>query len=224
MFQLQAIPTRRTLCACLQNVVGPGVYIQSCMSSWSIRCILLQVYSWFLGCHKACVVIGVLGYGLLILEGIGLGLLFGPMWPDGISLMLVWYGLYFGVLGRDLAEVAGDRMVSHGYSRLHNHLAFFNVNKHCLRLTTCSFHTCVCALSTSWLSVHFCVCGTDNCEVWSKSCLAVQVATMGTRRKLSVSVNNCGICGGVLKVGDQIHASFMLSMQQPVLFPALHSG
>lgn len=58
-------------------------------------------------------VIGVVGYGLLILEGIGLGLLLGPMWPDGISLMLVWYGLYFGVLGRDLAEVAGDRMVRH---------------------------------------------------------------------------------------------------------------
>ena len=70
------------------------------------------MYTWFLGCHKACVVIGIVGYGLLILEGLGLGLLLGSMWPDGISLMLVWYGLYFGVLGRDLAEVAGDRMVS----------------------------------------------------------------------------------------------------------------
>lgn len=71
------------------------------------------MYTWFLGCHKACVVIGIVGYGLLILEGLGLGLLLGSMWPDGISLMLVWYGLYFGVLGRDLAEVAGDRMVSY---------------------------------------------------------------------------------------------------------------
>ena len=49
---------------------------------------------------------------MLILEGVGFGLLIGPSWPDGISLMLVWYGLYYGVLGRDLAEVAGDRMVS----------------------------------------------------------------------------------------------------------------
>lgn len=93
------------------------------------------VYVWFLGCHKACVVIGILGYALLILEGVGLGLLVGSWWPDGISLMFIWYGLYYGVLGRDLAEVAGNRMV----------------------------------------------------------------ATMGTRRKLSVSVNSCGICGGVLK-------------------------
>ena len=73
---------------------------------------LLQVYSWFLGCHKACVVIGIVGYALLMLEGFGFGLLIGPIWPDGISLMLIWYGMYFGVLGRDLAEVAGDRMVS----------------------------------------------------------------------------------------------------------------
>lgn len=33
----------------------------------------------------------------------------------------------------------------------------------------------------------------------------LQVATMGTRRKLSVSVNNCGICGGVLKVTCSTH-------------------
>lgn len=38
----------------------------------------------------------------------------------------------------------------------------------------------------------------------SKIFLAVQVATMGTRRKLSVSVNNCGVCGGVLKVVPHI--------------------
>lgn len=84
-------------------------------------------------------VIGVLGYGLLILEGIGLGLLLGPMWPDGISLMLVWYGLYFGVLGRDLAEVAGDRMVSHVQSSRRNpHPPWLNVSKHRLRLAACS--------------------------------------------------------------------------------------
>ena len=58
-------------------------------------------------------VIGIIGYALLMLEGFGFGLLIGPIWPDGISLMLIWYGMYFGVLGRDLAEVAGDRMVSY---------------------------------------------------------------------------------------------------------------
>ena len=30
----------------------------------------------------------------------------------GLSLVLLWYGLYFGILGRDLAEVASEQMVS----------------------------------------------------------------------------------------------------------------
>lgn len=29
----------------------------------------------------------------------------------GLSLLLLWYGLYFGILGRDLAEVATEQMV-----------------------------------------------------------------------------------------------------------------
>ena len=39
----------------------------------------------------------------------------------------------------------------------------------------------------------------------------LQVATMGTRRKLSVSVNSCGICGGVLKVGSQPMHSLIIA-------------
>ena len=38
--------------------------------------------------------------------------------PNNISLMLVWYGLYFGVLRRDCAKVAADRMVSRQHSPL----------------------------------------------------------------------------------------------------------
>lgn len=31
--------------------------------------------------------------------------------PKDAAIDLLWYGLYFGVLGRDCAEVASDRMV-----------------------------------------------------------------------------------------------------------------
>jgi hypothetical protein len=31
--------------------------------------------------------------------------------PADLALDLTWYGVYFGVLGRDCAEVAADRMV-----------------------------------------------------------------------------------------------------------------
>lgn len=42
---------------------------------------------------------------------------------------------------------------------------------------------------------------------WRSSSITLpdmQVATMGTRRKLSVSVNSCGICAGVLKVSPAV--------------------
>ena len=44
------------------------------------------------------------------------------------------------------------------------------------------------------------VCDTSTKHVIDCGVHGLQVATMGTRRKLSVSVNSCGICGGVLKV------------------------
>ena len=72
-----------------------------------------QVYSYFLGVYKVSVAVGVAGYALVILEiaggGVFLRSAFTPLFP----FMLLWYGLYFGVLGRDCAEVAADRMVSH---------------------------------------------------------------------------------------------------------------
>jgi hypothetical protein len=37
-----------------------------------------------------------------------------PLVPAGLSLLLLWYGLYFGILGRDLAEVASEQMVRGG--------------------------------------------------------------------------------------------------------------
>ena len=55
---------------------------------------------------------GLLGYALLILELCGIGKFLRAAVAPTASFMLLWYGLYFGVLGRDCAEVAADRMVS----------------------------------------------------------------------------------------------------------------
>jgi len=62
------------------------------------------------------VAIGLAGYALLILEFFGMGPLLRPVLAPTASFMLLWYGLYFGVLGRDCAEVAADRMVSPCYT------------------------------------------------------------------------------------------------------------
>ncbi len=61
--------------------------------------------------------IGLAGYILLLGDMLGLGLLTARLLEPGLSLLLLWYGLYFGILGRDLAEVASEQMVSAGKRR-----------------------------------------------------------------------------------------------------------
>ena len=57
------------------------------------------------------VAVGGIGYLLLLLELFGIGPILRFLYPPTLSIMMVWYGLYFGILGRDCAEVAADRMV-----------------------------------------------------------------------------------------------------------------
>lgn len=59
---------------------------------------------------------GMTGYILLVLDMFGVGLLLAKFVEPGLSLVLLWYGLYFGILGRDLAEVASEQMVRRGDS------------------------------------------------------------------------------------------------------------
>ncbi len=92
------------------------------------------IFAWFLGVYRISVAAGVLGYILLLLFLFDPGILRQHILPAGLPFTMLWYGLYFGVLGRDSAEVASDRMA----------------------------------------------------------------AVMGTGRRLSVSVKNCGMCGGNL--------------------------
>ena len=70
------------------------------------------MYTWFLWVYKVSVAVGMAGYVLFLLELMGIGALLRPVVPQSLAVMLIWYGLYFGILGRDCAEVAADRMVS----------------------------------------------------------------------------------------------------------------
>jgi len=73
-----------------------------------------NVFSWFLICHKGCIGVGAVGYALLLGEVLGLAPLVWLLLGKGASVLLLWYGLYFGVLGRDCAELVSDRMVRVG--------------------------------------------------------------------------------------------------------------
>ncbi|XP_018018380.1 RING finger protein 121 [Hyalella azteca] len=77
-----------------------------------------QVYKWFLAVHKLCTFLSVTGYALVMMTVMGLPALFrlSPITMFDYSLMFLFYGIYFGVLGRDLAEVCADKMAAHiGY-------------------------------------------------------------------------------------------------------------
>jgi len=76
------------------------------------------VYKWFLLLHKLSYLLGVLGYILILLTLMGVNLVFNAkahVWMD-LGILFMFYGLYYGVLGRDFAEICTDSMAAHiGY-------------------------------------------------------------------------------------------------------------
>jgi hypothetical protein len=87
-------------------------YTLTTIATNSLAAVACQVYTWFLGVYWVSRTVGIAGYVLLILDMFGVGLLLSWLLPPGTSLLLLWYGLYFGILGRDCAEVASDQMAS----------------------------------------------------------------------------------------------------------------
>jgi RING finger protein 121/175 len=69
-----------------------------------------RVYSWFLTVFAVSRGIGVAGYVMVLLEVFGAGPLLSVIFPPGTSLTLLFYGLYFGILTRDCAELAAESM------------------------------------------------------------------------------------------------------------------
>lgn len=78
-----------------------------------------RVYKWFVLIYKASYALGVLGYLLIMLSLFGATLIFLVEPAKGMEwgVLLLFYGLYFGVVGRDVAEVVTDLLASQvGYS------------------------------------------------------------------------------------------------------------
>lgn len=72
------------------------------------------MYRWFLFIYQASYVLGILGYTILLLVFTGISFLF-PINPDTVleaGVTLVFYGVYYGVMGRDCAEVCVDFMAA----------------------------------------------------------------------------------------------------------------
>jgi len=61
--------------------------------------------------YRLSVGIGVCGYIAILIEFFGLTPIFVMMGIETVPIVMVWYGLYFGIMVRDCAEVASDWMV-----------------------------------------------------------------------------------------------------------------
>lgn len=73
------------------------------------------MYKWFLFLYKLSYVLGIIGYVIMMAAFFGLNLLFdakASTWMD-CGLLFVFYGLYYGVLGRDISEICADKMAAH---------------------------------------------------------------------------------------------------------------
>lgn len=104
-----------TLAKADHSTRNPFPLITAFVPSRAIYCthtlnITVQVYTFFLGVYRASKVVGVLGYCLVLAEVFGLGPLLHFVLPRDLPIDLVWYGLYFGILGRDCAQVATDSL------------------------------------------------------------------------------------------------------------------
>lgn len=73
-----------------------------------------MVYKWFLLIYKLSYAVGILGYLAIMFTMFGFNLLFRIKTEDSMDfgVVLLFYGLYYGVMGRDFAEICSDYMAS----------------------------------------------------------------------------------------------------------------
>ncbi|GBL96764.1 RING finger protein 121 [Araneus ventricosus] len=72
------------------------------------------VYKWFYLIYMISYALGVIGYLFVFLTLLGVNLLFQSLpqpWMD-CGIMCLFYGLYYGVLGRDVADIITDKMAA----------------------------------------------------------------------------------------------------------------
>ncbi|MEW5303753.1 MAG: hypothetical protein WDW36_006413 [Sanguina aurantia] len=97
-------------------------FCYSCATGWLLSLCLKKklelstprrVYQFFLVMYRISRTLGLLGYTLLLINTVNGGAVGSAFHlPKDAFIDLLWYGLYFGVLGRDCAEVASDSMAS----------------------------------------------------------------------------------------------------------------
>ncbi|XP_067847802.1 RING finger protein 175 isoform X2 [Heptranchias perlo] len=73
-----------------------------------------MVYKWFLLIYKLSYAVGIVGYLAVMFTMFGFNLFFRIKTEDSMDfgVIVLFYGLYYGVMGRDFAEICSDYMAS----------------------------------------------------------------------------------------------------------------
>lgn len=82
------------------------------------------VYRWFLLSHRITAPIATIGVSLVVGDFLGLGVLEAMVVSPEVQLLLFFYGMYFGILTRDCAELTTDLMSSGRIGRGEGRLGF----------------------------------------------------------------------------------------------------
>lgn len=72
------------------------------------------VYKWFYNVHRVTYALGILGYLIIMFTFMGFNVMFliRPEISMSVGVVVIFYGLYYGVLGRDCAELCADKMAA----------------------------------------------------------------------------------------------------------------
>ncbi|XP_014249948.1 RING finger protein 121 [Cimex lectularius] len=76
------------------------------------------VYKWFYFIYRLSYTLGIVSYVILVATMMGVNKLFDVKAHTmmDVGMHFLFYGLYYGVLGQDIAEISSDKMASHiGY-------------------------------------------------------------------------------------------------------------
>lgn len=103
------------------------------MDRWTPR----VVYNYFLKVFKITYGVGIAGYTFFVLAFFGLPAMFmikPETWLD-LAILLLFYGVYFGVITKDIADMCTDRMAS-------TIGTVFIIQSHFAIVFNLEFHTC----------------------------------------------------------------------------------
>jgi Ring finger domain len=175
-----------------------------------------RVFTWFLVTHNVCIAIGATGYVFFLLEMLGAKPLVDFILGKGGSFNLLLYGLYFGVLGRDAAELASTGLV-----RALGKVASSSMRAMHTVLFLLGPQLLYCCYVDAYDHASLVLAASECKESRTLNLLrSMQAATMSFGRKLAVNPRECALCTKTLD--DMSHVGGEQPAEATIQLPCKH--